>query len=44
MYGSTILDLGSRWRWVVTYTPKSLYPKGNSLVWVNLRVGLNAVE
>jgi hypothetical protein len=23
-----ILDLGIRWRWVVTFTPRSLYPQG----------------
>jgi hypothetical protein len=26
-----ILDLGTRWRWVVSFTPRSLYPQGKSL-------------
>jgi hypothetical protein len=25
-----IIDLGTRWRWVVTFTPQPLYPQGNS--------------
>jgi hypothetical protein len=25
-----ILDLGTRWRWVVSFTPPSLHPQGNS--------------
>jgi hypothetical protein len=25
-----ILDLGTRWRWVVSFTPRPLYPKGRS--------------
>jgi hypothetical protein len=25
-----ILDLGSRWRWVVSFTPQPLYPQGES--------------
>jgi hypothetical protein len=25
-----ILDLGTRWRWVVNFTPRPLYPKGKS--------------
>jgi hypothetical protein len=25
-----ILDLGTRWRWVVSFTPRPLYPRGNS--------------
>jgi hypothetical protein len=31
--GSTdpcIPDLGTRWRWMVTFTPRQLYPQGNS--------------
>jgi hypothetical protein len=24
-----ILDLGTRWRWVVSFTPRPLYPQGN---------------
>jgi hypothetical protein len=26
----TILDLGTRWRWIVSFTPQPLYPQGNS--------------
>jgi hypothetical protein len=26
-YSSTILDLGTRWRWVVSFTPRPLYPR-----------------
>jgi hypothetical protein len=26
-----ILDLGARWRWVVSFTSRPLYPQGNSL-------------
>jgi len=25
-----ILDLGTRWMWVVSFTPRPLYPKGKS--------------
>jgi hypothetical protein len=25
-----ILDLGSRWRWVISFTPRPLYPQGKS--------------
>jgi hypothetical protein len=25
-----ILDLGTRWRWMVSFTPRPLYPPGNS--------------
>jgi len=25
---SRVLDLGTRWRWVVSLTPRSLYPQG----------------
>jgi hypothetical protein len=28
-YSSTILDLGTRWRWVVSLTLQPLYPPGN---------------
>jgi hypothetical protein len=28
-YSSTILDLGTRWRRVVSFTPRPLYPRGN---------------
>jgi hypothetical protein len=27
-YSSTILDLDTRWRWVVSFTPWQLYPRG----------------
>jgi hypothetical protein len=29
--GPRILDLGTRWRWVVSFTPQPLYPQGKSL-------------
>jgi hypothetical protein len=29
-YSSTILDLGIRWRWVVSFTPRRLYSRGQS--------------
>jgi hypothetical protein len=41
-YGSAILDLGTTWRSVVSYTTWPLYPRGNS--WVGPGAGLNAVE
>jgi hypothetical protein len=25
-----ILDLGTRWKWVVSFTPRPLYPQGKS--------------
>jgi hypothetical protein len=28
-YSSTILDLGTSWRWVVSFTPRPLFPRGN---------------
>jgi hypothetical protein len=50
-YSSTVLDLDTRWRWVVSFTPLSLYPRGRSPWyplhrggWVVPRVGLDAVE
>jgi hypothetical protein len=30
-YSSTILDFGTRWRWVVSFTPLPLYTRGKSL-------------
>jgi hypothetical protein len=33
-YSWTILDLGTRWKWVVDFTPWSLYPQGKS-PWYN---------
>jgi hypothetical protein len=44
-----ILDLGIRWRWVISFTPRPLYPQGKSpwyplrRNWVGPRTGLNAV-
>jgi hypothetical protein len=29
-YSTTILDLGTRWRWVVSFTPRPLYSRGKS--------------
>jgi hypothetical protein len=49
-YSSTILNLGIIWRWVVSFTPLPLYPRGKSpgvhLIrgWVGSRAGLDAVE
>jgi hypothetical protein len=35
-----ILDLGTRWRWVVNFTPRPLYPQGKSLWYtLNRRLG-----
>jgi hypothetical protein len=30
IYGSTILDLGTRWRWVVCFKPLPLHPREKS--------------
>jgi hypothetical protein len=27
-YNSTIIDLGTRWRWEASFTPRPLYPRG----------------
>jgi hypothetical protein len=27
-YSSTIIDLSIRWRWVFSFTPRPLYPRG----------------
>jgi hypothetical protein len=49
-YGSTIVDLGTRWRWVVRFTPRTIYPLGKSRSchciggWVGPIVALDAVE
>jgi hypothetical protein len=32
MYSSTILNLSTSWRWVVSFTPQPLYPRGKSTV------------
>jgi hypothetical protein len=29
-YSSTILDLDTRWRWVVSFSPRPLHPRGKS--------------
>jgi hypothetical protein len=35
-----LLDLGTRWRWVVSFTPRSLYPRGkHSLIPTGLEAG-----
>jgi hypothetical protein len=43
-YSSTILDLGSRWRWVVSFTLRTRAP-GNHWIgnWMGLNAGLDAV-
>jgi hypothetical protein len=47
-YSATFLDLGTRWRWVVSFTPLLLYPRGKSPNarwiggWVGTRVGVDA--
>jgi hypothetical protein len=44
-----ILDLATRWRWMVSFTPRPLYPRerapGTHWIrgWVGLRAGLNAM-
>jgi hypothetical protein len=39
-YSSTILDLGTRWKWVVSFTTRSLYPRGKSPLYrLNMRLG-----
>jgi hypothetical protein len=40
-----ILDLGTRWRWVVNFTPWPLYPRERapSTHWIGPRAGLDAV-
>jgi hypothetical protein len=49
-YSSTILDLSTRWRWVVSFTPRPLCPRevttGTHWIggWVGPKVRLNAVE
>jgi hypothetical protein len=49
-YSSTIIDLGTRWRWVVSFTALPLYPRENSPGthwiggWVSPRDGLDAAE
>jgi hypothetical protein len=50
-YSSTFLDLGTRWRWVVSFTHLPLYPRGERAPgthwikgWVGPIVGLDAVK
>jgi hypothetical protein len=49
-YSSTILDLGTRWRRVLRFIPRPLYPQGKSPCtdwiggWVGPRTGLDDVE
>jgi hypothetical protein len=38
-----ILDIGSRWRWVVSFTPRPLYPQGKS-PWYPLDGRLGALK
>jgi hypothetical protein len=50
MYSSNILDLGTRLRWVVSFTPGRFYPGERSLGtqwtgrWVGAKAGLDAME
>jgi hypothetical protein len=34
-----ILDLGTRWRWVVSFTPRPLYPQEEPLILIGRRPG-----
>jgi hypothetical protein len=44
-YSSTILDLGTNWRRVVSFTPRPLCPRYSlQRVWVGPNFGLHAVE
>jgi hypothetical protein len=38
-----ILDLSTRWRWVDSFTPRPLYPKGKSTHWIGGWEGPRAV-
>jgi hypothetical protein len=42
-YSSTILDLGTRWRWMVSFTPRLLYPQGK-IPWYHLIVALGGLK
>jgi hypothetical protein len=50
IYSSTILDLGTRWRWLVSFMPLPLWPRGKSPGthwkggWGVPRGGLDAVK
>jgi hypothetical protein len=41
MYRSTFLDLGTSWRWVISFTPRPRYP---STHWMDPRAGLDDVD
>jgi hypothetical protein len=44
-YSSTILGFGTGWRWVVSFTPRPLYPQGNRPRYpLDRMLGLDAVE
>jgi hypothetical protein len=39
-YSSTILDIGTRWMWAVSFTPRPLYPRRNCARYpLDMRVG-----
>jgi hypothetical protein len=39
-YSSTILDLRTRWRWMVSFTPLPFYPRGDSPLYpLDMKVG-----
>jgi hypothetical protein len=46
MYSSTILDLGARWRWVVSFFPSGKQPPGTHSIrgWVGPRTYLGDVQ
>jgi hypothetical protein len=50
MYRSTFFDLGTSWRWVVSFTPLPLYPQERAPDthflggWVDPRAGLDDME
>jgi hypothetical protein len=43
--GPRVLVLGTRWRWVVSFTPRKLYPRKRAPAthWIGGRTGLRAV-
>jgi hypothetical protein len=41
-YSSTILDLGTKLRWLVSWTPQSFYPRGRTLGGPHSRSGRNS--
>jgi hypothetical protein len=45
MYNSIILDLGTSWRWVVSFTSRPLYPRYHWIgLWTGPKAGLDDVE